>query len=543
MKKHLKILGLEEGASQEEIEGAYNRLSKELDPANNDNLDFFVEEYKLVQEAYKELAGKESDTSKVTDVSNEFKEKSNKTPGHTSDNFSKNKDNSVTPQLPKKSNKKALLIIVIVGLIFIIPYFIFLTRVSNLENNIPTITKSSIIKQDSLDYWKAKLYKEHPDLSWEAQFEQSDRFNVKDSLVSFFIYKKILEIPYYKENFFECVYQNGINSAKYWSVYITASEKKYKANDEPVFIKISKTVWKKYRLSRKELDKLISVIGGMKVFHKEQKLVIDNKCSQCIKDYRNNYELNTIALSDFYSFISKYLKDKRNIEKSNKSVILNYNQKYKNLTAGMSKNLLNKLKVVTNKNQLIRNETINKNYNGSLNGIGVVNYSFQKKTYDSSLLSGYVKKVYSEYYKTNSLKTGSMPYDYCYGRNPYCSPPKGYEECSFIAIKASSNSDSVVIIKKNNRVYSHAYVKAGGYYKFKLGNGSFQAFFYYGKGWNPKKYIKTTNCGRILGGFVSNESLDKSEVINLYNSSITYTLYSVENGNFSPKKSNKNEAF
>ena len=136
-----------------------------------------------------------------------------------------------------------------------------------------------------------------------------------------------------------------------------------------------------------------------------------------------------------------------------------------------------------------------------------------------------------------------MPYDYCYGRNPYCSPPKGYEECSFIAIKASSNSDSVVIIKKNNRVYSHAYVKAGGYYKFKLGNGSFQAFFYYGKGWNPKKYIKTTNCGRILGGFVSNESLDKSEVINLYNSSITYTLYSVENGNFSPKKSNKNEAF
>ena len=454
-----------------------------------------------------------------------------------------NKNNSVTPQPLKISNKKSLLIIVIVGLIFIIPYLIFLTRVSNLENNIPTITKSSIIKQDSQDYWKAKLYKEHPDLSWEAQFEQSDRFNYKDSLVSFFIYNKILEIPYYKENFFECVYQNGINSAKYWSFYIISSEKKYKANDEPVFIKISKTVWKKYGLSRKELDKLISVIGGMKVFHKEKKLVIDNKCSQCIKDYRNNYELNTIVLSDFYSFISKYLKDKRNIEKSNKSVIQNYNQNYKNLTAGMSKNLLSKLKTLTNKNQLISNETINKNYNGSSNGIGVVNYSFQKKTYDSSLLIGNVKKVYNEYYKTNYLKTGSMPYDYCYGINPYCFPPKGYEECSFIDIKASANSDLVVIIKKNNRVYSHAYVKAGGYYKFKLGNGSFQTFFYYGKGWNPKKYIKTSNCGRILGGFVSNESLDKSKVIDLYNSSVTYTLYEVNNGNFTPKKSNKNEAF
>jgi hypothetical protein len=100
-----------------------------------------------------------------------------------------------------------------------------------------------------------------------------------------------------------------------------------------------------------------------------------------------------------------------------------------------------------------------------------------------------------------------------------------------------------VIIKKNNRVYSHAYIKAGGYYKFKLGNGSFQSFFYYGKGWNPNKYINNANCGKIIGGFVNNESLDKSEVEYLYNSSMSYTLYSVVNGNFRPKSSNKNEAF
>ena len=58
MKKYYKILGLDEGASQQDIESAYNRLSKELDPANNDNLAFFKEEYDLVQLAYKELTGK-----------------------------------------------------------------------------------------------------------------------------------------------------------------------------------------------------------------------------------------------------------------------------------------------------------------------------------------------------------------------------------------------------------------------------------------------------------------------------------------------------
>ena len=41
MKKHYYILGLKEGASQEEIQEAYERLSKELDPANNNNQEFF----------------------------------------------------------------------------------------------------------------------------------------------------------------------------------------------------------------------------------------------------------------------------------------------------------------------------------------------------------------------------------------------------------------------------------------------------------------------------------------------------------------------
>jgi len=55
MKNHFETLGLQEGASQEEIQSAYERLSKELYPAINDNQEFFVEEYNKVQEAYKAL--------------------------------------------------------------------------------------------------------------------------------------------------------------------------------------------------------------------------------------------------------------------------------------------------------------------------------------------------------------------------------------------------------------------------------------------------------------------------------------------------------
>ena len=56
MKQHYKTLGLQEGASQDEIDAAYKRLSKELDPANNDNQEFFKEEYKKLQQAYKALS-------------------------------------------------------------------------------------------------------------------------------------------------------------------------------------------------------------------------------------------------------------------------------------------------------------------------------------------------------------------------------------------------------------------------------------------------------------------------------------------------------
>jgi curved DNA-binding protein CbpA len=55
MKEYHEILGLEEGASQEEIQVAYENLSNKLNPNNNNNDEFFVEKYNKVQKAYKVL--------------------------------------------------------------------------------------------------------------------------------------------------------------------------------------------------------------------------------------------------------------------------------------------------------------------------------------------------------------------------------------------------------------------------------------------------------------------------------------------------------
>jgi len=56
MKQNYLTLGLKEGASQEDIQAAYDKLSSELDPSKNNYEAFFVEEYKKVQKAYEALS-------------------------------------------------------------------------------------------------------------------------------------------------------------------------------------------------------------------------------------------------------------------------------------------------------------------------------------------------------------------------------------------------------------------------------------------------------------------------------------------------------
>ena len=118
------------------------------------------------------------------------------------------------------------------------------------------------------------------------------------------------------------------------------------------------------------------------------------------------------------------------------------------------------------------------------------------------------KEIYDKYIN-NRLSTGSQPYSYCFGKNPKCYPPEGYLECSGITVRSSTKSDIIVSIKKRNsdEVYKHAYIRAGESFTFNLPNGTYQPYFYYGKGWYPNKFMKNTDCGTLNGGFISQEKI------------------------------------
>jgi hypothetical protein len=143
------------------------------------------------------------------------------------------------------------------------------------------------------------------------------------------------------------------------------------------------------------------------------------------------------------------------------------------------------------------------------------------------------QEIYDKYI-SNSLQTGSTPYSKYYGGNSSCSD----YGCSQIKVR-TSNSDVLVTIKKSDKVVRHAFIQAGDSYTFSFPNGTYQAFFYYGKGWSPIKGMKN---GEMNGGFISNEEFGKDEPQSLYNNILEYELILQQNGNFSTRPSNSEEA-
>ncbi len=463
----------------------------------------------------------------------------------------------------KKSKNKIYIFLFLLILAFGNSYLFFLNKVSDFESLIPTIEQDEMIKMEAeKNKWETKFREDFPKLKSyykDAKSNEDGKLNFNDAIISrdttinFLFFSNNLKFNSLDRNYFKCVYYHEIN--------------RYNRKYNKEFLAWSNKTRKKHKLKQDKLDKLILIVknnpSNASFPFNNIKSDIDENCVKCISNYIPSLELNQDAITDFDNFVKSYLKTEE-IGKtfSAQSFIdfMNDLEKYENNMSESYKRAFNKRASEEEPNAITLwgpDGNSSKKYNflyksksqykfNDLKVLKEINYSLTKEHYKESVLKKLVddfKKQIDESYKSNSLYTGAQPYSYCYGKNSQCSIPKDYQECSFIDVQASRGSDVIVIIKKNNKVFAHAYIKAGGYYKFKLGNGVFQTFFYYGKGWNPDKYIKTSDCGKVTGGFVSNESLDKSDKISLYHSSMSYTLYTVENGNFSPKPSNKNEAF
>lgn len=148
------------------------------------------------------------------------------------------------------------------------------------------------------------------------------------------------------------------------------------------------------------------------------------------------------------------------------------------------------------------------------------------------------KEIFNAYID-NSLNTGATPYASCFGGNPQCSA----FGCSQIIVRTPSNSDVLVTIKNSGQVVRHAYIRASSSYEFELPNGTYQPFFYYGKGWYPEKEMQGSSGCQIKGGFISDEVYGKDDPQHLANDILTYELILQANGNFSTRPSNAGEAF
>lgn len=135
-----------------------------------------------------------------------------------------------------------------------------------------------------------------------------------------------------------------------------------------------------------------------------------------------------------------------------------------------------------------------------------------------------------EKYGKNSLEQGSLPYENLYGV-----PKKPKKDSnSDIIVVAPISFDMVAIIKENNengKVVSHAYVKADSTYTFRIDNGSYQTFFYIGRGWHPEKQMPNG----LKGGFLQFETYSKDDPVSLVDEVITYKL-SMKQKKFSTKR-------
>lgn len=117
-----------------------------------------------------------------------------------------------------------------------------------------------------------------------------------------------------------------------------------------------------------------------------------------------------------------------------------------------------------------------------------------------------------------------------------------YSRCSKIEVVAPLQSDCLVVVKNSrDRIVAHAYVRGGGKGSFDLDNGKYRTFFISGQGWNAAKQVPCSDCSELFGYFNEVSSFTKSDLEQLENTVLTFTLSKVTNGNFSPEGSSLEE--
>lgn len=294
---------------------------------------------------------------------------------------------------------------------------------------------------------------------------------------------------------------------------------------------------KKYRSGIAELSKIYgSATQEWEDKLDKEKFFEITTSDNCRPYFENSdkYRLKDNAISEFNRFLADYTVHQKELQNQDIQIKGKLENQLNNISSSLNANAKRLLSESFDKS-----EAINSDYEFfKFKWAGEEDFAYEiaKKSIDQSYIDNTLEKVYTEQYRLNSLSNGSMPYSYCFGGSNSGSS----------SIKVNAGPEDVLVTVKNNRnvVVRHAYIKAYRTFRINVPNGSYQVFFYYGTGWNPKKFMKDTNCGRLVGGFVSNESVSRDpDILQLYNQELQYTLSKQTNGNFSTSGSSKFEAF
>lgn len=413
------------------------------------------------------------------------------------------------------SQKKKYLILTIIILMF--PFFLIrmfnslklkqfsseMTIVSTKLKN-EFLDEKSIISNESIKSTKVKSL-------FEEEYNENSSITSFDTVFTFFYITTPLSYKAHDKRYLYCLLEKARSS-------ITNT-----SNTEKIEIKKSQLNKKYGKGYKRWYPDFESYLGG-----------IDSvSCSQFFTYSTVNFDKsNWNDFSNFLTYYSKTIKEEKGKNNSEKNKFKNYKYKRKKQLKSKFHNNYETELTLKKDNFLIKSKKLFR-YKSSLKG--EIIFYFESITFNETKFDKVSEKIFEDQWKTNSLRTGSMPYASCYGSSNYGS--------SKIEVKNSGNDVVILVKNSNKRVIRHAYIKGNNNFSINLPNGRYSVFFYNGKGWNPNKKMKKTYCGIPRGGFVSNESFTKDENFYISNQILTYTLERSSYGNFNPKGSSMNEAF
>jgi hypothetical protein len=179
MKNYYLTLGLEEGASQEAIQEAYDRLYKELDPEKNKNQEFFIEEFEKIQEAYKMLRNSSILSTEKGMQNSNTKSSTHFNSSESNTELIKNskKINFVKMIMSEKKNIVSLILLTVV-LKIIVHFFVFPTEILVLNTDKKIHIQCFKYSRSGRDY-----YNESNDIQDKNYKALEKRYKIKGQLI------------------------------------------------------------------------------------------------------------------------------------------------------------------------------------------------------------------------------------------------------------------------------------------------------------------------------------------------------------------------